>query len=166
MSEAALNMEMESSMNRTHEESIRLRPAATSALYDPKAAEFKEWCCQKNFPSLTKFTVTEAKLHLFLEECVIGRKRKKDKSNEKRVGYQTVLAYVAAITDLWKQQQIAGINAFPNPRGNTIKALLKNAALRNESIKRSNHEDRGIGTMLDVVSSVDDLKNVIKLINS
>lgn len=164
MSEAAVNLEMENSIQRTQEKSMRLRPHATNAQYVPKAREFEEWCRGKKFPAISQFTVTEQKLHLFLEECVTGRQRKRDKGKEKVIGYQTVLSYVSAVTDLHKQQKLAGINNFPNPRGDSIKSLLTNVVLENESIRRKIFEDRGKETILDVISLLNDLKMVLILL--
>lgn len=161
-SNAVLEMEMENSLQRTYQNSQFIRPAATKALYDPKVQEFKDWCILKGFPESTQFTVTEAKLHLFLDECVIGRqkRKKKNKDSNEEIGYQTVLAYVSAITDFYKQQKMSGINSNSTPRGNTVKLLLQQIESQTEAVRRRNFEDRGKNTMLDVITSNEELKMV------
>jgi hypothetical protein len=161
LTEAELNVLMEGSMLRTLQESHSARPAGTTAQYQPKIEEFKQWCEQKEFPVATRYTVTEAKLHLFLEQCVIGRKRKKRwKTGDEIVGQQTVSAYVAAIVDLYQQQKSANINSNDHPRGRSIKSLIRNLSLKTEAIRKTNYVDRGKGTLLDVISSVEDLKQI------
>jgi hypothetical protein len=159
--ESALAAEMESCMTRTFQDSQSARPAATMAQYGPKVEEFKRWCKKKKFPSSTLYAVTEAKLHFFLVEEVIGRKRKNGKNAGKDiVGHQTVLSYVSAITDLYTQQKMANVNSNSTPRGPSVKALLKTTALKKEEVRKINHEDRGKGTLLDVIASTSDLKRI------
>ncbi len=84
-----------------------IRPANTKASYEPKQAEFKAWCDQKNFAEVSRYTVTEDKLVGFLNDCVIGRqlKRKRNAIQPvdalRTVSSSTVKSYIASIVDLY-----------------------------------------------------------------
>ena len=154
-SSAAVDVEIEQSLQRTYRKAATIRPQNTNKAYTSKQAEFLRWCDTKGFIDATKHTVTGSKLHLFLEERVINRERrnKKGQSLKQKVGKATVKLYVAAVVDLWQQQHRLSINSHPNPRDSGVKELLKIIDYEEEDRKRSNFQDRGIGTMLDGYST-------------
>ncbi|KAJ8576337.1 hypothetical protein ON010_g2882 [Phytophthora cinnamomi] len=148
--EARMRVELKESVQRTYSRAINLRPKNTVRAYSKRQEEFLDWCRSKgsSFNELTRFTVTGEKLHLFLEECVIGRvKRHKGSKNTSErkttIGRSSVNAYVAAMVDLWKQQARANINSNPSPRDDAVTALLKLTQFEEDDRKRKNFADRG-----------------------
>ena len=96
--------------------------------------------------SLFRYTVTGEKLHLFLDQVVVGRNRR---SGAGSIGLSSVSQYAAAIVDLYKEQQQLRINAHPHPRNAAVNALLRNVEMESRSLARRNYDDRGAGTILD-----------------
>ncbi|ETP52788.1 hypothetical protein F442_02246 [Phytophthora nicotianae P10297] len=153
--EARMSVELKESVQRTYDKAVKSRPENTQRAYGKRQQEFMQWCTAKGsaFNEFTRFTVTGEKLHLFLEECVIGRaKRHRGSQNQDRrevtVGRSTVNSYVAAMVDLWKQQARAKINSHPSPRDDAVTALLKLTQSEEDNRKRKNYEDRGADTLL------------------
>ncbi|KAE8189287.1 hypothetical protein A4X06_0g7249 [Tilletia controversa] len=70
-------------------------------------------------------------------------------ASAKTIGWSTVKGYVTAVTDLWQQQQLRGVNSDPNPRQGPVTQLLAVEQLKETERKRSQHVDRGIGTHMD-----------------
>jgi hypothetical protein len=99
------------------------------------------------FPLISRETVIEEKLLIFLNTQIEGRKAKVQQRNaaegvSQKVGIQTVRNYVSAAVNLWQQQTTAGSNSFPNPRGLVIKKYLKFIQLKEFLRRRKNFEDR------------------------
>jgi hypothetical protein len=163
-SHAVLNVQMTEAIHRTHTRAIELRSTNTTKTYLARQNEFKSWCIEKNFPEDTRCTVTGPKLHLFLVEKVIGRssrKRGRDGTSADRiVGKSTVEAYASAIVDLYSFQCRLGINSHPHPRDADVQALLKNTHYERERIRRANYDDRGIGTILDGYSTLQQIGEI------
>ncbi|CAD6885391.1 unnamed protein product, partial [Tilletia caries] len=63
---------------------------------------------------------------------------------KKTIGWSTVKGYVTAVTDLWQQQQLRGVNSDPNPRQGAVGQLLAVEQLKENERKRAQHVDRGI----------------------
>ena len=82
------------------------RPKNTIKEYRPKQIEFTRFCERKQYQDHD--TVTEDKLLLFLQECVVNRplrtkSRTADDSilqGETRLAWRSVRGYVTAVTDL------------------------------------------------------------------
>jgi hypothetical protein len=150
-SDAVLRVAMHESILRTHARSAEIRPANTSKAYSARHLEFQQWCSEKMF--VDGFVVTGDKLHLFLEEKVIGRIHRKRRRNfsdpVRKVGKSTVFGYATAMVDLWRQQKAMGMNTHPSPRDANVKALLKNSEYETQRNRRENFVDRGIGTLTD-----------------
>ncbi|KAE8183507.1 hypothetical protein CF328_g8161 [Tilletia controversa] len=106
-------------------------------------------------PSLrdpNSYQVTAEKLHLFLEEQVLHRPSKRAKKNGDAPGTlseSSVKSYVAALVDLYVQQQARGVNSAPHPRHGPVRILLSTRKVQEHSRKRREYVDRGIGTSLD-----------------
>ena len=131
-------------------EAERLKPTATKNAYNPKMEEFKSWCRGRFAGEQSPETVSEDKLLIFLQECVVDRPRKRKRSSEAEnqvVGSATVLQYVNAVVHLWNQQKAEGSNNLANPRGTMVKQLLKNEDKKTHKRKKANYEDRGKGTV-------------------
>jgi hypothetical protein len=58
--------------------------------------------------------VTEAKLLLFLQDCVVGRESRKRKRgiDKQTIGVKSVLNAVSAIVDLWKKQTFLNVGVY------------------------------------------------------
>ena len=81
--------------------------------------------------------------------------------NSKTIGYSTVRQYGTACIDLYKQQKSWNMNANPHPRDCPALNVLFNSVKLDESKKRQeNFEDRGIGTIQDGYSSVEELTRI------
>ncbi|ETP08742.1 hypothetical protein F441_15343 [Phytophthora nicotianae CJ01A1] len=165
--EARMSVELKESVQRTYDKAAKSRPENTQRAYGKRQQEFMQWCTAKGsaFNEFTRFTVTGEKLHLFLEECVIGRaKRHRGSQNQDRrevtVGRSTVNSYVAAMVDLWKQQARAKINSHPSPRDDAVTALLKLTQSEEDNRKRKNYEDRGADTLLDGYTATEQIQQV------
>jgi hypothetical protein len=107
------------------------RPKNTNLAYKPKQKEFRKWCKTKQFRDGD--TVTEEKLLLFIVNEVANRPlrrkgRKVDKSvrrDETRLNWCSVRSYVAAVTDLYREQKAMGVNGHTSPREDTVRQYLK-----------------------------------------
>ena len=157
---ASLDVQMDLSVMRTYAQKSDLRPLNTCRAYKRRQDEFKEWCIEKGFPEEARTVVTGPKLHLFLEEKVVNRPRKKVKAGgqPKQIGIATLEAYIAAITDLYQQQVALKVNAHQHPRTDAVKAFLRNAHYEEVQKKRKAYVDRGIGTLLDGYSTNDQVR--------
>jgi hypothetical protein len=157
-----MRVQLQKSVLRTYEKASHMRPQNTSRAYASKQTEFKQWCVEKGaaFNDLTQYTSTGPKLHLFLEECVIGRekRRKGQEGRSKKIGKATVNSYVAAIVDLWRQQQRLKINNHPSPRDDAVTALLKITEYDENDRRRKCFEDRGADTMLNGYTTTDQIQ--------
>lgn len=165
-----MRVALKESVQRTYEKTIIIRPKNTQRAYTKRQEEFIAWCTSKGaaFSDLTRYTVTGEKLHLFLEECVIGRtKRHKGKSGPSErtetIGRATVNSYVAAMVDLWKQQARANINSNPSPRDDAVTTLLKLTQYEEDQRKRKNLADRGIDTLLDGYTTTEQIQQISRL---
>jgi hypothetical protein len=138
-------IEIDESVNTTVQETLSIRPAATTRKYQTYQKEFIEWCHTKGYRDGE--TVTGGKLHLFLKNEVVGRLSKKNKT--KIIGGSTVCGCVSAIVDLYNQQVSMKMNSNPHPRSNAVKLLIKNVQSQNTNLRKRNYEDRGIGSLLD-----------------
>ncbi|KAE8255342.1 hypothetical protein A4X03_0g5579 [Tilletia caries] len=56
---------------------------------------------------------------------------------KKTIGWSTVKGYVTAVTDLWQQQQLRGVNSDPNPRQGAVGQLLAVEQLKENERKRT-----------------------------
>ena len=166
---AQMEMQIEESLQRTRAHGDAIRPSNTLKAYTKRQQEFLKWCDSKQdgWVPGTAHTVTAAKLHLFLEEQVIGRISRKGKQPadgtigpQKIISKATVNAYVAAIVDLWRSQCKRRINSNPHPVDHDVKQLLKNVGYGENKTKKDNYVDRGIGTLLDGYTSVDQLRKI------
>jgi hypothetical protein len=149
-------LDIDSSVFETVKETLEKRPDSTSRKYGTYQREYIEWCNNKRFPD--QDTVTCGKLHLYLQQEVVGRSSKINK--EKRIGHQTVCGYVNAIVDLYNQQVSLRRNSNPHPRSNAVKLLLSNIKSETTKIKKQNYQDRGIGTLLDGYQSTEQFASI------
>jgi len=76
------------------------------------------------------------------------------------VGKSTVDAYTSAIVDLYTLQCRLGINSNPHPRDENVQALLRNTHYERERVRRANYDDRGVGTMLDGYSNLEQICSI------
>ncbi|OWZ02399.1 hypothetical protein PHMEG_00026051 [Phytophthora megakarya] len=162
--ETHMNVELDESMSRTYTKVAERRPKNTLKAYTNKQKEFMQWCDEKEaaFNALTRYTVTGPKLHLFLEERVIDRdkRRKGPEGRTQTVGIATVKGYVAAMVDLWRQQQRMKINNHPSPRDDAVVMLLKVTEYEEDDRRRKNFDDRGTDTMLDGYTTTEQIENI------
>ncbi|OWZ08441.1 hypothetical protein PHMEG_00019017, partial [Phytophthora megakarya] len=135
------------------------RPANTTRAYAPKQREFKAWCDRKCFHETTRYQVTAAKMHLFLQEEVVDR-QVRFKGTDRKVGVATVEMYVNAISDLFSDQQSRGANAHPHPRNRLIKALLSSLRREQHEKNKRDYVDRGVGSLLDGYCTTEDLVSI------
>jgi hypothetical protein len=158
---ASFQQELQDARSLTINAAEAARPINTKRSYQGPTQEFIAWCVRKGAPDGN--TVTESKLNLFLIEEVIGREsrvRRRGESERSLVRYATVSNYIAAITDLYKNQVTMCMNSHPNPRMGTVKSLLQSVK-RNENVqKRSNYVDRGIGTIQDGFSGSEQIERL------
>jgi hypothetical protein len=75
LTDARLQVQLDVSIQETYEEVRAERPPNTSKTWDSKAEEYIQWCLTKGFPDQER--VTGPKLHLFLKEEVVYRKKRK-----------------------------------------------------------------------------------------
>jgi hypothetical protein len=73
---AQFNFRKTQALHRNYEDTINNRPKNTNIAYQAKQAEFTTWCLNEQCQDGD--TVSSAKLLLFLEENVKGRKSKKN----------------------------------------------------------------------------------------
>ena len=109
-----------------------------------------------------------SKMLLFLQEQVVTRPPKKRPREELNTNIthvlssSTILSYVFAIQDLWAQQRGLGINNNPSPTETAeMRAFTESQRRKKATIKKSNHSDRGNGTLLDGYSSMDELRDLL-----
>ena len=141
----------------TFQDALDSRPHNTQISYSARQAEFKAWMLSQSFAD--NITVTGEKIHSFLRGEVCGRKRKND--DRKVIGYATVRQYGTACIDLYKQQKSLNMNANPHPQDCPALNVLFNSVKSDENNKRQeNFEDRGIGTIQDGYSSVEELSRI------
>lgn len=89
-------------LRHAYDEAKANRPAATSSAYEPKKKEYMAWCDEMfDTPIDHRYIVSEGSLVAFLQDKVIGRRRKTGKE-EKEIGESTVNQYVNALTELYK----------------------------------------------------------------
>ncbi|CAD6890814.1 unnamed protein product [Tilletia laevis] len=154
---AQLDMEMQESVLRTVTRAVEVRPVNTTRTYESKQKEWRQWCEDKGFEEMSRYQVTSTKLHLFFEERVLHREPKRQKKTtnvdgtvtKKTLSESTVRSYVAAVTDLYTQQQARGVNSSAHPRPGPVRMLLGTRKLEERDRKKREHVDRGIGTALD-----------------
>jgi hypothetical protein len=154
---------MEEAVKKTHEKAIALRPHNTNKAYSSKQQEFIDWCEEKKFDELSRSTVTGYKLHWFLNERVVNRKRKvrrKDDTGDEVIGNHTLKQYVNAIIDLYRRQKAAGVNSNEQPRIDAVQLLLKNHASDTANRKRANYDDRAAGSLLDGYTTQETLNSI------
>ncbi|GAA5971969.1 hypothetical protein JCM11641_001590 [Rhodosporidiobolus odoratus] len=71
--------------------------------------------------------------------------------------------YVAAVVDLWKQQRAEGVNSFPHPgEWPAVKQMKELTAAKKHERKRKEYVDRGIGSLQDGYTSLDQFKALLK----
>ncbi|KAE8181731.1 hypothetical protein CF336_g8816, partial [Tilletia laevis] len=76
--------------------------------------------------------------------------------------------YVAAVIDLYTQQQARGVNSAAHPRPGPVRMMLGTRTLEERDRKKREYVDRGIGTALDGYSQTQfgDVSNYFLLRNS
>ncbi len=128
------------------EDMMLSRPKNTRTAYDKRQQEFVNWMRRNQFRDGT--TVTAEKILSFIKRCIVGRPDKKKPG--RTVGYSTVRLYGAACTDLYKKQFNARQNSNPHPKNSQpLAELFKQVKSKEHQQRRSNYEDRGIGTIQD-----------------
>ena len=123
--------ELEANLHHIHTTIHAERPMTTKRAYLPKQAEFRTFYEARGFQDGE--TVTESKLLLFLEKEVVyrplrGPSRKLAPgipADEARLHWQSVRAYITAITDLWQQQRTLSMNNNPSPRETTAREYIQ-----------------------------------------
>ena len=141
----------------TFQDALHACPHNTQISYSAKQAEFKAWMPSKSFAD--NITVTGEKIHSFLRGEVCGRKRKND--GRKVIGYATVRQYGTACIDLYEQQKSLNMNSNLHPQDCSALNVLFNSVKSDKNSKRwENFEDRGIGTIQDGYSSVEELSRI------
>jgi hypothetical protein len=94
---------------------------------------------------------------------VIGRdKRRKGQCRTEKIGRATVNSYVAAMVDLWRQQQRLKINNHPSPRDGAVSAFIKITGYEENDRRRKNFADRGADTMLDGYTTTEQIQNIAR----
>ncbi|KAE8964038.1 hypothetical protein PR001_g29185 [Phytophthora rubi] len=156
MEPPTLQVELDESANATLDRCREARPANTIRAYAPKQREFRAWCERKGFHETTRYQVTAAKLHLFLQEDVVDREVRV-KNSTRKVGVATVEMYVNAVSDMYSDQQSRGANSHPHPRNSLIKALLTSLKREKHTKNKREYVDRGVGSLLDGYCTTDDL---------
>ena len=76
-------------------------------------------------------------------KCTAGLALRTLQSTEQSAG--GVGAHLAALVDLWKDQQRRGLNGFPHPRDGQATFLIGALTKTLEKRKRDNYEDKGKG---------------------
>jgi hypothetical protein len=116
----------------------------------------QQFCHDKNFADGE--IVNENKLLFFLNERVLGRKKKVSRSLrtistgepiKQTIGTSSIELYCSAIIDIWSEQKGRNQNPYENPRGKAIRAILDDHTKREAKRKRDQYEDRGAGTLQD-----------------
>ncbi|DBA00966.1 TPA: LOW QUALITY PROTEIN: hypothetical protein N0F65_006227 [Lagenidium giganteum] len=147
----ALHVELHEYTLRTLERGLAARPRNTARACESLQAEFTA----NGFDQATRTVVTGAKLNLFLHEEILNRQSKRPEKNSSNqcVGVSTVELYVAAVTDLYKQQRDRAMNSNSHPRNSTIASLLTTLKREKHALDRNQFVDRGIGTLMDGYTS-------------
>ncbi|EGZ17813.1 hypothetical protein PHYSODRAFT_376327, partial [Phytophthora sojae] len=142
-----MQVALKESVQRTYEKAATLRPKNTQRAYSSRQQEFLDWCSEKGaaFNNLTRFTVTGEKLHLFLQERVIGRTKRHKSGSTPSDRIETV-----------------GLNSNPSPRDEAVTTLLKLTEYEEDERKRKNVEDRGADTLLDGYTTIDQVKEIAR----
>ncbi|EGZ12914.1 hypothetical protein PHYSODRAFT_402894, partial [Phytophthora sojae] len=145
-----MQVALKESVQRTYEKATTLRPKNTQRAYSSRQQEFLDWCSEKEaaFNNLTRFTVTGEKLHLFLQERVIGR-TKRHKSG-------------STLSDRNETQSRAKVNSNPSPRDEAVTTLLKLTEYEEDERKRKIFEDRGADTLLDGYTTIGQVKEIAR----
>jgi hypothetical protein len=156
---AALQVELNTENARALALARETRPKNTNKSYEPKQAEWRNFCGDKGFEDGE--LVSEKKVILFLTQKVLTREIRKSRYKrgnrrnlegeviKQTLGISAIKLYVAAIVDVWSFQKSQGINPYPSPRGEALNGLLK-AHTRNEHRRRRlEFADRAAGTIQD-----------------
>uniref|UniRef100_A0A093XJK8 High-osmolarity-induced transcription protein 1 n=1 Tax=Talaromyces marneffei PM1 TaxID=1077442 RepID=A0A093XJK8_TALMA len=136
----------------------RQRAERTNKSYDKPQEEYREWCHEHGFADGE--SVTEKKLLLFLDECVVNRpirhsRYKKARTDEQgdpviqKLGYPSIKRYTASLVDLWKFQKTLGTVTGEPPNQNLIPKLLKSHKFCENQRKLSEYIDRGQNSLQD-----------------
>jgi hypothetical protein len=136
----------------------RERAEATNKSYDKPQQEYREWCIKHGFADGE--SVTEKKLLLFLDECVVDRpirrsRYKKARTDEQgdlvvqKLGYPSIKRYSASLVDLWKFQRTLGTVSGDPPNQNLIPKLLKSHKFHENQWKLTDYIDRGQNSLQD-----------------
>ena len=131
------------------------RPHNTTKEYKPKQVEFTQFCERKQYQD--RDTVTEDKLLLFLQECVVNRplrtkSRTADSSiaqEDSRLAWRSVRGYVTAVTDLYRTQKALGMNFHLTPREDNVREFIKSLQRRDTERERAQFANKGANTLLD-----------------
>ena len=73
---------------------------------------------------------------------------------ECKKGIMTVKGYVCGIVDLWEHQRNFEGSLEPHPRTKSVKTFLQRIEIDQHRLKEEGFEDRGKGTMQDLVRSL------------
>ena len=124
----------------------------TGVTYAGYINDFKAWCAAEKFPD--GHTVTERKTLIFLHTRVANRESKVKRKGTpadivQRIGIQTVKGAVSGLGNLYLQQNNAGMNNNPHPRGNLVKAYLKHLLRLENAKNKSEFRDRALNTLSD-----------------
>lgn len=161
---ALLNEELEESRQDTNRRFHADRNANTVAAYKAKKKEWVTYCDRAfgQLPVTLRYTMTEAKLHHWIKEDILPRKKKNTRGGEEdddgcSLSYQTVYAFVAGGVNIWREQVEEGINSNPHPapRNGSVKKLLALRSQVEAQRRRIEFLDRGKGTALEAFSAQD-----------
>ena len=86
------------------------------------------------------------------------KSRKVDKSIQQgktRLSWASVRSYITAITDLYREQKVMGVNCHPSPREDTVRQYLKTLQRRDVRHEKGQWADKGRDTLLDGYSEED-----------
>jgi hypothetical protein len=143
---------LEQATLRTLAEAHASHPAQTKITYKGPIKEFSNFCTVE-YGYIDGDTVTEAKVNLFLTECVIGRVSRKGKNKGKEVGICTINNYVSALVSLYNEQKSRNMNCNDHLRGKLVKQLLETISQKEHLRRKKSYVDHGIGTMLDTYTA-------------
>jgi hypothetical protein len=151
----ANNADLVENMHAIHGVIHAERPVATHRAYAPKQAEFQAFCRARTFRDGD--TVTEQKLLLFLTQDVVERplrgwSRKVapgTPAEDTRLQWKSVRGYITAVTDLWQQQRVLGMNNHPSPRESLCREYIRSLQRKSAEKNRATYADKGQDTLLD-----------------
>eukprot|EP00644_Phytophthora_capsici_P019377 jgi/Phyca11/132493/e_gw1.173.16.1 len=126
------------------------RPSNTAKQYEPKQAEFKQWCATKKYDD--GCLVYEGKLVTFLKTYIIPRGNKRRKGGHGQgqpLGIASIEAYAKAVIDLYKLQQSLGTNSHPHPRGKAFHDLFDTLKRNETERKRTQYVDHALRDRAD-----------------